>query len=53
LWFAESPTTSNRVYELYSFAIFSLRFFLISATGRHFLVEIHGAVLLRKPAIPS
>ncbi|PYQ38721.1 MAG: hypothetical protein DMG99_18070 [Acidobacteria bacterium] len=51
LWFAEPATTSNCVNELYSFAIFSLRFFLISATGLHFLVEIRDSTCFETPAI--
>jgi hypothetical protein len=46
-------TTTYCVYTLNSFAIISLRFFLISATGLHFLVEIPDPILLWKPAIPS
>jgi len=40
LWFIKSATTSNCVYGLGSFAIHSLRFFLISAIRLYFLVEI-------------
>jgi hypothetical protein len=43
LWLTIRATTRGWVYGFGSFAILSLRFFLISATGADFPVEItHG-----------
>jgi hypothetical protein len=42
LWFPDPATTRDCVYGLGSFAIPSLRFHLIAATGADFLVEIAG-----------
>jgi hypothetical protein len=40
LWFRKAITTTGWVYGCGSFAVLSLRFFLHSATGAHFLVDI-------------
>jgi hypothetical protein len=45
LWLTNSMTTSNCIYGPGSFAIHSLTFFLTSATGADFLVEIPSLTL--------
>ena len=49
MWLTNRATTSGWVYTWDSFAILSLRFLLISATGADFLVEKTG-LTLRKTA---